>query len=52
MDAFESVISMLLRHDGYWTIPSFKVELTKADKARISLPSSPRREIDLIAYKG
>jgi hypothetical protein len=52
MDAFESVISMLLRHDGYWTIPSFKVQLTREDKLRIKNRFTPRREIDLIAYKG
>ena len=52
MDAFESLISMLLRHQGYWTTPSFKVELTPEDKQRIKRPSSPRWEIDLVAYKG
>src|SRR5689334_11602038 len=52
MDAFESLISMLLRHNGYWTIPSFKVELTKAEKRKIDRFSSPRWEIDLVAYKG
>jgi hypothetical protein len=52
MDAFESLISMLLRHSGYWTIPSFKVELTKAEKREIGRFSSPRWEIDLVAYKG
>lgn len=52
MDAFESLISMLLRHDGYWTIPSFKVELTKEEKRHVGRASSPRWEIDLIAYKG
>ncbi len=51
MDAFESLISMLLRHEGYWTTPSFKVELTPADKAKIGRESSPRWEIDLVAYK-
>jgi hypothetical protein len=52
MDAFESLISMLLRHDGYWTVPSFKVELTKSEKRKIGRFSSPRWEIDLVAYKG
>ncbi len=28
MDAFESPISMLLRHEGNWTTPSFKILLT------------------------
>jgi hypothetical protein len=52
MDAFESLIAMLLRRDGYWTIPSFKVELTKAEKRKIGRFSSPRWEIDLIAFRG
>lgn len=52
MDAFEALISMLLRHEGYWTQPSFKVELTKEQKREIGLPSAPRWELDLIAYKG
>jgi len=52
MDAFESLVSMLLRHDGYWTIPSFKVNLTKDEKRRIGRHSSPRWELDLVAYKG
>src|SRR6266566_4927859 len=51
MDAFESLISMLLRHEGYWTTPNFKVKLTPADKKRIGRESSPRWELDLIAYK-
>ena len=52
MDAFEGLISMLLRHEGYWTTPSFKVDLTKEDKQRINRPSSPRWELDLVAYRG
>jgi hypothetical protein len=52
MDAFESLISMLLSHDGYWTTPSFKVELTKEEKRLIGRPSSPRWELDVVAYKG
>lgn len=52
MDAFESLISMLLRHEGYWTTPSFKVELTAEEKRKIGTPTSPRWELDLIAYKG
>ncbi len=52
MDAFESLIAMLLRHQGYWTMPSSKVVLTKEEKRSIGLPSSPRWELDLIAYQG
>lgn len=52
MNAFEALISMLLRHQGFWTTPSFKVELTKLEKRRIGKGSSPRWELDLIAYQG
>jgi hypothetical protein len=52
MDAFESLVAMLLHHEGYWTTRSFKVELTKAEKREVGLPSTPRWEIDVLAYKG
>jgi hypothetical protein len=51
MDAFESVIAMLLRRDGYWTHPSFKVELSAEEKQKIGRPNCPRWETDMIAYK-
>ena len=35
MDAFESLVSGLLRKEGYWTEIGYKVELTKEDKRRI-----------------
>jgi hypothetical protein len=43
---------VLLRHDGYWTTPSFNVDLTKEEKRRIGSASSPRWELDVVAYKG
>jgi len=52
MDAFESLVATLLRREGYWIWPSFKVELTKEEKRAIGRHSSPRWEIDLVAYKG
>jgi hypothetical protein len=52
MDAFENLIAMLLKRQGYWTIPCFKVELSKEEKRQIDRPSSPRWELDLVAYKG
>jgi hypothetical protein len=52
MDAFESVMAMLLRREGYWISPNFKVELTKEEKRAIGRDSSPRWEIDIVAYKG
>ena len=52
MDAFEHVISEILWAEGYWTRPSFKVELTKQDKVEIGRPTNPRWELDVIAYNG
>jgi len=52
MDSFENVVAMALRREGYWTITSFKVELTKTDRHRIGRPASPRWELDVIAYNG
>jgi hypothetical protein len=52
MDAFESLVAMILEREGYWVKSSYKVELTKEEKRYIGRPSSPRWELDLIAYKG
>ncbi len=51
MDAFEQVVAEILWRDGYWVRTSFKVELTKEDKRKIELPSSPRWELDVVAYR-
>ncbi len=51
MDAFESVVALLLRRQGYWVQQSYKVELTRAEKRAIRRPSTPRWEIDLVAYR-
>jgi hypothetical protein len=52
MDSFESLIATILRAQGYWVHPSFKVLLSKPEKTDIGIPSSPRWELDLVAYKG
>ena len=52
MDAFENLVALLLRREGYWTATSVKVELSRKQKHAIGRPSSPRWEIDLVAYKG
>lgn len=51
MDAFEQVVAMLLRRRGYWVETSYKIKLTPSDKKRIGLPSCPRWEIDIVAYR-
>ena len=50
MDSFEHVVAAVLHRQGYWIQPSCKVELTKAEKVRIGRHSSPRWEIDIVAY--
>ena len=50
MDAFESVVGEILHRDGYWIQNAVKVELTKEEKREIGRPSSPRWELDLVAY--
>ena len=52
VDAFETVIAAILQRQGYWTLTSVKVELTKEEKRVIGRPSSPRWELDVVAYRG
>lgn len=51
MDAFEQVVSEILWRDGFWVRTSVKVELTPDDKKAIGRPSSPRWELDVVAYR-
>jgi hypothetical protein len=51
MDSFEQVVAEILWREGYWVRTSVKVELTKEEKREIDLPSSPRWELDVVAYK-
>ena len=52
MDAFEAVIATTLQRQGFWTLTSAKVELTKEEKREIGRHSSPRWELDIVAYRG
>ena len=52
MDSFENLMAMLLERKGYWVQNAVKVNLTKEEKRTIGRPSSPRWELDLVAYKG
>ncbi|MCH8806125.1 MAG: hypothetical protein IH986_08555 [Planctomycetes bacterium] len=52
MDSFESIVQTIFEHKGYWVKTGFKVELTKEEKRKIGRPSSPRWELDVLAYKG
>lgn len=50
MDAFEQVVAEILWTQGYWVRTSVKVNLTKAEKNHIERGSSPRWELDVVAY--
>jgi hypothetical protein len=50
MDAFEDLAAAVFWNEGYWVRTGVKVDLTRDDKMRIGRHSSPRWEIDLIAY--
>jgi len=50
MDSFEKIVATILELRGYWVRCSFKVKLTKEDKREIGKPSSPRWELDVVAY--
>jgi hypothetical protein len=52
MDSFEDVVATVLDRAGYWVRKSVKVQLTREEKRAIDRPSSPRWEIDLVAYRG
>lgn len=52
MEAFEQLVSEILWMEGFWVRTSVKVDLTKEEKRRIGLPSTPRWELDIVAYSG
>lgn len=52
MDAFEQLVSEILWMEGYWVRTSVKVNLTKEEKRSIGRHSSPRWELDIVAYNG
>ena len=51
MDSFENLIASIMEKDGFWTKTEFKVDLTKEEKREMGRPSSPRWELDVLAYK-
>jgi hypothetical protein len=52
MDSFEQLVAEILWLEGHWVQTSFRVELTKEEKVRIKRASSPRWELDVIAFSG
>lgn len=52
MDAFEQVVSEILWMKGLWVRTSVKVNLEPEDKKAIDRTTSPRWELDIVAYSG
>jgi hypothetical protein len=52
MGTFQQLVGIILERKGYWVWSGFKVGFSKAEKRAIDRPSSPRWELDIIAYKG
>jgi hypothetical protein len=52
MNAFETVVASILQRQGFWTQTNVKVLLSKEEKRRIDRASTPRWELDVVAYSG
>jgi hypothetical protein len=50
MDAFESTVAAILQARGFWVRTSYKIKLTPEEKRAIGRPTSPRWEIDVVAF--
>ncbi len=50
MDAFEKIIGQLLQEEKYWVKHSVRLNLSPEEKRCINKPSTPRPEIDIVAY--
>lgn len=51
MNAFEDIVAYYFEEEGYWVRQSVKVNISKENKKFLGLPSMPRPEIDLVAFK-
>lgn len=51
MDSFESIIASFLEERGFWVKRCVKVNISQKDKNKIGLPTMPRPEVDLVAFK-
>lgn len=45
-------MATILDRAGYWVRTSVKVHLTRKEKQAINRPSTPRWELDIVAYGG
>lgn len=51
MNNFEELCKYLLERENYWVRTNVKVNLTKEEKASFGKPTSPRPEMDIVAYR-
>jgi hypothetical protein len=51
MHGFENLLAEILEDEGYWVRRNVRVTLTREEKQRIGRPSSPRWEIDVVAFR-
>lgn len=51
MHAFEGIVAQLLWEQGYWVQQGVYVDLTKEEKRSIGRHSSPRWELDVVAFR-
>ena len=50
MEKFENTVSTLLEAEGFWVRRGFKVNVTLEEKRQVGKQSSPRPEIDMLAF--
>lgn len=51
MDAFEQVVKTVMEGQGWWVKQGYKVVLSKEEKLQVGRSSTPRWEVDLVAYR-
>ena len=51
MNHFEELCKYLLERENYWVRTNVKVDVTKEEKASFGKPTSPRPEMDIVAYR-
>ena len=49
-NGFEQLVSEIVASQGYWIQTSVKVELSSEEKTLIGRKTSPRWELDIVAY--
>jgi len=50
IEKFENIVATLLEEEGFWVRRGFKVNVSLEEKKQIGKQSSPRPEIDMLAF--